>query len=98
MENFELYQRAIKNWGITAQMDMMIEECSELIGAIEKFRRGRVGVEEVVTEIADVEIMAEQMRLVFGFDYVVEEKARKLQRLQERLDAWEKKNDCAEGV
>lgn len=35
----EVYQRAIKMYGIYGQCDVCIEECSELIQAISKFKR-----------------------------------------------------------
>ena len=48
---------AVEKFGPQSQIDMAIEECSELVNALCKFRRDRVGTIDVVTEIADVEIM-----------------------------------------
>jgi NTP pyrophosphatase (non-canonical NTP hydrolase) len=81
----ELYANVILEWGIAAQVDMAIEECSELINALEKYRRGRVSEKEVITEIADVMIMCEQMAFIFGEEAVEEEKHFKLDRLLKRL-------------
>lgn len=64
---------------------MVDEECSELINALCKFKRNRNSTADVVTEIADVIIMCEQMACYFGKDLVKAEKERKLQRLKEKL-------------
>lgn len=86
--NEETLKDAIERYGTPAQLDMAIEECSELINAIEKFRRGRVEVKDVVTEIADVQIMCAQLEIIFGgSSKIVEmERARKMDRLRTRLD------------
>ncbi len=58
-----LKETLVKN-GVNNQIDMCIEECSELIQALCKYKRGRQhNVEE---EMADVFIMMTQMRLVFN--------------------------------
>lgn len=54
--------------------------CSELTNAICKFRRGRVGNDDIITEIADVIIMCEQLSYYFGKEKVELEKERKLER------------------
>ena len=51
----ELYQAALAKWGRESQLDMVIEECAELIDAIQKFRRGRVRAEQIGEELADVQ-------------------------------------------
>ena len=67
---------------------MVVEECSELTNAICKFRRGRVGNDDIITEIADVMIMCEQLSYYFGKEKVELEKERKLERLKERLSKY----------
>ena len=52
-------------YGFPAQAAMVVEECSELTNAICKFRRGRVGNDDIITEIADVMIMCEQLSYYF---------------------------------
>ena len=91
MKPEEIYQTALSKWGMDSQLDMMVEECAELINAIQKFRRNRIGSSDVVGEIADVEIMAGQMRVIFGTDIVDMEKALKLKRLIERINQTEEK-------
>ena len=86
VENKETYEEALRLWGIEDQIFMLMEETSELVNAICKLRRGRVELPDVVTELADVSIMVEQMILAFDVESAfVEEKARKIERLKERL-------------
>lgn len=79
------YNRTINSYGIDAQKWMLVEECGELLNAIAKLKRGRSKKEAIITELADVHIMVEQMAFFFGWDEFKAEKERKLQRLQERL-------------
>ena len=69
-----------------AQIDMAIEECSELINALCKWRRKRVDDSAVITEIADVQIMTQQLSLMFGEEAVASESDRKLERLAMRIE------------
>lgn len=87
----EIYKRAIKNWGEQAQIDMVNEECGELITAIAQFRRGRTSHHDVMTELADVSIMVEQLATIMNYEDFEKEKERKLGRLVERLDKYEAK-------
>ena len=80
-----LYDKAIKKWGVDSQVHMAYEEMGELLSALNKLLRKRVTVDDVITEIADVQIMTEQLALIFGQDKVSTEKDRKLKRLEERL-------------
>lgn len=77
---------ALDTFGIEHQMDKCIEECAELINALEKYRLGRALSPDVVTEIADVMITCVQMSIVFGRVAVVHEEARKLKRLEKRIE------------
>lgn len=80
----EIYHKAIRNYGIYGQCDVCIEECSELIQAISKFKRGKNhNVEE---EVADLEIMLEQMRIMFDNKKIDDIKRKKINRLSRRLD------------
>ena len=81
-----LYDKAIKKWGVDSQVYMAYEEMGELLSALNKLLRKRVTVDDVITEIADVQIMTEQLALIFGQDKVSAEKDRKLKRLEERLN------------
>ena len=90
----EILNGAIDTFGIGSQIDMAVEECSELINALEKYRRGRVGVQEVVTEIADVQIMCAQLEYMFAGDskIVDAERMRKMDRLRGRIELFKKEH------
>ncbi len=76
---------AVTTFGVENQLDMVIEECAELIDAIQKYRRGRVERAGIITEIADVEIMCQQLRAWLGSNEVASERDRKIKRLAERI-------------
>ena len=80
-----VYHVALDKWGRDAQKCMMIEECAELIQAIMKDGRNVNGssIEEIKGELADVEIMLNQMRIIYG-DWE-EQKVKKLNRLKSML-------------
>lgn len=82
----DLYARAVATWGDRAQTDIVLEELAELIVAIQHWRRGRCNETFVAQEIADVMIVAEQMRLIVGAEVVDAAKVEKLDRLRRRLD------------
>ena len=88
MNKEELYNLAIATYGDEEQINQGIEEMAELIQAINKFRRNPCeetlnGIEE---EIADVEIMLEQNKIIYAANPIVEKlKNQKLQRLASRL-------------
>ena len=87
-----ILENAVVCYGPAAQIDMMIEEMSELTKALCKFKRALPGstvdmeIESVLEEMADVQIMLNQMALIFG-DFN-EWEITKLERLEERL--WHK--------
>jgi NTP pyrophosphatase (non-canonical NTP hydrolase) len=85
-KRIELYQKALSKWGVLAQQKMLMEEVGELFSAIGKFDRMRVEEKDVITELADVSIMVEQMATLFGYEAFEKEKEYKLNRLKERLE------------
>lgn len=84
-EEYEVYSQALEKWGVKAQIGILFEEMAELQNALCKMLRSRVSSYDVITEIADVQIMTEQMQVLFGIENVKEEKKRKFERLKERL-------------
>ena len=58
----EVINTAIKVYGDVAQENVAIEECAELIQAISHKHRGRSN--NIAEEIADVEIMLEQLKII----------------------------------
>ena len=87
-ERIKLYNDAINKWGEDAQVNMMYEECGELITAISQFKRGRTSHHDVMTELADVSIMVEQIATMMNYEDFEKEKDRKLMRLRERLEKY----------
>lgn len=86
MDTYKIINTALNKYGIENQKWMLIEECGELLNAIAKLKRGRSTKEEIITELADVQIMVEQMAFFFGWNEFKAEKKRKLIRLNERLN------------
>ena len=83
----EVLQRALDTYGSTLQIAMVFEEMSELQKELCKYLRGKCSPASIAEEIADVEIMLEQMKMLFCCtDDVRNERKRKVERLKERLD------------
>lgn len=78
---------AVEQFGAESQIGKAIEECAELIDALCKIREERVGTIDVVTEIADVEIMCKQLEYMFGESLVEDERHRKIEGLKKQIDA-----------
>ena len=84
----EILQEAIDRYGTEAQLMMVLEEMSELQKEICKYFRGKRDLEAMADEVADVEIMLEQVRIIFQIDDVVDEHiSQKISRLRDRLSA-----------
>ena len=84
MTKTEILNMAIEAKGATHQDIIAIEECSELIQAITHKHRGRN--HNLADEIADVEIMLEQWKIINGCTEEVEQvKKYKIERLLHRL-------------
>lgn len=82
----ELTAKALKEWGSQSQLDMVIEECSELINAIQKWRRSRVDSIAVLEEGVDVELCIEQLKLMLDAPVLWDEmRNKKLARLRDLL-------------
>jgi NTP pyrophosphatase (non-canonical NTP hydrolase) len=79
-----VYRRAREKWGIDSQVDMLVEECAELIAATNRVKRSRTDLTPWFEEIADAEIMLEQMREIYGHEQIDAIKVQKLRRLAER--------------
>lgn len=80
-----IYRRALQTWGATAQLDKATEECCELGAELARYQNGISGEAELAREIADAEIMIEQLRLILGDSCVDDARAEKLERLDNRL-------------
>lgn len=81
-----IFKQAVDTFGADHQIGLLREEVSELLAAINQYARCRVGKDAVVTEIADVMIMCEQMAEIFGREETEAEKRRKIERLAGELE------------
>ena len=88
MENTDYFEKAINVWGTESQLNMVIEECAELIQAVNKFRRNPDGCNTInlAEECADVEIMCQQVRCIVGSMKVENIKHEKMKRLINMLE------------
>ena len=82
-DRLNLYKEAIEKWGEEAQVNMLNEECGELIAAVAQFKRGRTSHHDVMTELADVFIMVEQIAAMMSYDDFEKELERKLTKLRD---------------
>lgn len=78
---------ALEYYGNDPQVDVAIEEMSELIKELLKNRRGKENRSMIADEVADVYIMLEQLKFIFGINEI-ELKVNaefKIQRLKNRI-------------
>lgn len=88
MNREEILRKAINTYGEQPQVDVAIEEMSELTKALLKYRRNEDmsvnrRLNNILEEIADVSIMLDQLRMIYGSTEKQEEF--KLKRLNDRL-------------
>lgn len=82
----EVLKAAISHYGERMQVIVAIEELSELQKELTKFLRGQADEKHINEEMADVEIMLEQLKLMFGNRAAVTHwEHKKLTRLESRL-------------
>lgn len=82
----EVFRAALDKWSADAQTVMVFEEMSELQKELCKHARGRENVEQIAEEIADVQIMLEQMIVLHNCEDAVKEYRRsKIERLKIRV-------------
>lgn len=87
MRTRDLYTAAVKKWGKEHQLVLCMEEMAELTKELSKNMRGSKNITNISEEMADVEIMLEQLRVIFGNRSEVDTiKAEKLIRLADRLE------------
>lgn len=87
MDEMKILEMALETFGGGAQIVVAIEEMSELQKELCKSLRGSGNVENIAEEIADAQIMLEQMTMLFGCGQSVESvRQKKLQRLEMRIE------------
>lgn len=86
-ESDEIYRAALETFGARAQVLMAIEEMSELTKELCKNDRGRENATHIAEEIADVEIMLGQIKILFDCMGTVDKfRWYKLSRLARRIE------------
>jgi len=96
-ERRDIMLRAIHRYGEAAQIDMAVEEMAELTKALCKVKRATPGatttaaIANVIEEIADVQIMLDQLRLIFARS-TAEVEEEKLRRLERRISGYMESN------
>lgn len=84
MNELEVMKAAIRYYGEAAQEEVAMEELAELITAISHKHRGRE--HNIAEEIADVEIMCEQLKIINNCASEVKEiRQQKIKRLYNKV-------------
>lgn len=93
MQREEVFAEAVKQWGVDAQVIMAFEEMAELTQALCKMRRngyrwgdGTTYRDNLKEEIADVELMIEQLKYMFEIHDSEAIKTKKMNRLIKLLE------------
>ena len=84
-----ILRKAIETYGVDAQLNVAIEEFSELTKEICKHKRGEHNTSAIIDEMADCYIMLEQMQIIFGLGstIIMDAMSRKVERLKKNLNA-----------
>lgn len=87
MSSLKVLEQAILTYGKDHQLNIAIEEMSELTKEICKHKRGKDNRDEIIEEMADVYIMLEQMKMIFiiSEEQINEQIDFKVARLKGRL-------------
>ena len=81
----EILQKAIDTWGQKRQIWKFGEECCEAAKEVFKMENGlRESAADLIEEIADVSVMVDQMRLIWG-PQIAEARRFKLERLEQKM-------------
>lgn len=84
-------EKAVDKWGKKAQVIVAIEELAELQKELTKYLRGDLRRGKMLEEMADVEIMLTQLKVIFGNND--EEKQYKVDRLKYRIESMVERQD-----
>ena len=81
-------KKSIEHYGADLQTTVCMEECSELIQAISKMKRGKDNRDNLIEEVADVMICIEILKQVYGIsdneiqNYVCQKQNRSIERMK----------------
>ena len=76
-----IYEKARRKWGRKAQLMVTVEELAELAKEVSKLYRGVSKEEDLLSEIADVEIMIDQV-LYMQYDIVQPKKRKRIKEIK----------------
>lgn len=86
MSEKEVFEAALKTWGPDSQTIMVFEKMSRLQKELCKRSRGADNIEQIAEEIADVQIMLEQMMILHDCTEAAQAyRKSKVERLKIRL-------------
>jgi len=86
MVQTDLYEKLVEKFGEKHQMYVLVEEMGEAIAAISQFlNRDRDVEEDMLEEMADVVIMLEQMKVIYG-DRLIQAVLKKLDKAATHLE------------
>lgn len=83
----EVLRAAVDRFGEDSQRLKAAEECAELAAALlqQGFRPGTESIDRVIEEIADVQIMLDQLRILYDPQAIDEWIEAKIARLERRI-------------
>ena len=88
-QRLNVLNSAIRTFGKESQKVVAIEELAELQKELTKDLRGKPNLQKIAEEMADVEIVLEQLELIYGVGLIQQKQAfkeNKLKRLVERIN------------
>lgn len=79
--------KILRHYGVSSQLRKLAEECGEAVQAALKYdyRADEITKQALITEIADLEIMVQQIKFLVGYEKVNKEIDFKLNRQLERI-------------
>lgn len=81
------YEKAILHFGADSQITKAIEEMSELTKELCKYANGKDNLDAIAEEIADCEVMLEQLKYIFNCRLLANHNIqRKLNRLEKIIE------------
>lgn len=82
----ETLDQAIEFFGKRYQINKAIEEMAELNAELARYQNDKAMIVNIIEEIADVSIMIEQLKLIFGTELVNCHIGIKMRRLKAIID------------
>ena len=59
-------EKIVKHYGSEHQIVVAMEECGELIQSLSKYLRGEGSTDNIAEEMADVQLVLEELRFIFS--------------------------------